>query len=106
MSIFVVFIIFLTILEASAEESGIKKISKIDFGENWPFSVEKGILKCEQPGIVTFKVNNIEYAVNGLADTKGYTDIRPIWLDSPNLYQPKINIAPIINAGLELCGEK
>jgi len=82
------------------------EINKTQFGEDWPFSVNKGILSCEGQGIVTFIANKKIYAVNGLADAARYKNIDEIWLNGKDSYQPKIGLGPIINEGLKLCDNK
>lgn len=85
-----------------ASETGMA-VSAADFGENWPLTVEEGILRCEPPGAVVFSTGGKDYAVNGMAATQGYDDIDPIWADGE--VTPKENIGPLINAGLALCEE-
>ena len=97
------------------------RISEADFGKTWPFTVSEGELRCSGIGVVTFKVNNVAYAVNGLAASAGFAPIEPIWkLDRVQNEQIakalkiavaefeaqhglRINIGPVINAGLDLC---
>ncbi|MDM8563956.1 DUF2511 domain-containing protein, partial [Candidatus Marithioploca araucensis] len=81
-----------------------------DYGEKWPFTLPNGELECYHPGIVTFKANGTTYAVNGLAKSRGYSDIDDIWKIAPNinpnkegLQGRKMDIGNIIKKGLELC---
>jgi hypothetical protein len=95
-----------------------RDVSSLEFGNEWPFTVQRGTLVCKPPGAVVFISSGKKYAVNGLAMSgKRNSNIRPIWksdLESdhakymikkgrPDLV-PKISISPIINAGLKLCG--
>jgi hypothetical protein len=86
-----------------------ERISRADFGNDWPFTVEEGTLGCDdsQGGpAVTFEAAGTVYGVNGFAKTYGYKDIEPIWRDSSDpLAGPKVNIGPIIDRGLELCNQ-
>lgn len=107
-------------VNASALE---QKITADDFGEEWPFTVEEGILSCANDA-VTFRVDRTTYAVNGTATMTGkYKEIEQIWAvdqamyeslaealkitvdevvkSSPSVY--RLNISPIIDAGLALC---
>jgi len=71
----------------------------------WPLTVPSGILRClDDGGSVVFENGEKTYAVNGTATSRGYDDINPIWKAHPNNIIPKVNIGPLINAGLELCG--
>jgi hypothetical protein len=45
------------------------------------------------------------YAVNGIARQSGEcAEIDPIWVDDPDIPGAKMDIGPIIDRGLELCG--
>ena len=45
------------------------------------------------------------YAANGTAkDNTDYPALNPIWAGDPDVDGLKINIGPIIDAGLALCG--
>jgi hypothetical protein len=82
-------------------------VSRATMGEAWPLTVESGTLRCEPPGAVVFTAGGVEYAVNGLAlgqaAQKGWRDIEEIWADNPDPMLPKMDISPLINAGLALC---
>jgi|CXWL01.1.fsa_nt_gi hypothetical protein len=43
-----------------------------------------------------------EYALNGTA-RRDYPDVRPLWLDDPQVHGLKINIGDAIQRGLDLC---
>ncbi len=116
------FLLFAFVSEAHAAS---EKIHESDFGEEWPFTVPDGVLRCSGANDVTFVSQGTEYAVNGSAQPM-YENIDPIWkLDMPlneemaeamveafdmtieearEENQFKINIGPIIDAGLALCG--
>jgi hypothetical protein len=84
------------------------KITKQEFGDKWPFTVDEGILACKGTssfGEVTFTANGKTYAVNGAArGTKKYIPADEIWADNPSpLGGPKKDIGPIIERGLKLC---
>lgn len=85
--------------------SNEQKMSRADLGDDWPLTVESGIVRCEGAGEIYFDAaNGTTYAVNGLAlgrDTAPKID--PIWANNPDIKGTKINIGPIIDQGLELC---
>jgi hypothetical protein len=71
----------------------------------WPFTVPRGILGCQQPpfpGAVTFNVDGTLYGVNGQASEK-YEDIKAIW--RPAAEGLRVDIGPMIERGLKLCEE-
>src|SRR5919205_2500571 len=59
------------------------KINKQEFGKDWPFTVDEGILACKGSGgasEVIFMANGATYAVNGVAKaTKKYRPIDEVW---------------------------
>lgn len=90
-----------------------KKITKQEYGEKWPLTVNEGYISCHNSAIV-FECNDKLYPVNGTAksryDTNSkYNDISEIWayddelnrLDGIQKY--KKDITPIIEAGLKIC---
>ena len=82
-----------------------KLITKMDFGDKWPFTVNEGRLECEGFAVI-FHANGKAYGVNGAATgQKKYSDIKEIWADDPKYpdMNIKIDIGPIIEKGLKLC---
>jgi hypothetical protein len=81
------------------------KIKKEQFGKNWPFTVDKGILR-RRGNLITFIAKGKEYAINGLACSLGiYKDITTIWKKTGRFIEnsPKhVDISPIIKKGLSL----
>jgi hypothetical protein len=72
-------------------------------GNQWPFTVADGTVRCENGLWVTFAAEGHRYAVNGTARTQSdYPDIDPIWAPG-TIEGTKVNIGPIIDIGLDLC---
>jgi uncharacterized protein DUF2511 len=76
---------------------------------DWPLTVPRGTVRCEgsgDVGQVTFLAGGKEYAVNGLAQSQRpeLPKIDVIWKDDPDIPGAKIDISPILNAGLKQCG--
>ena len=85
-------------------------ITQNQLGDQWPFTVSQGMLECIPPGIVTFRVKDKIYAVNGLASSRGYAKIDEIWREDPDKQGQwqvglitKMDLANIIKKGLDLC---
>jgi hypothetical protein len=79
-------------------------ISSSTFQGEWMLTVDSGKLVCEDPSTIIFIApDGTRYAVNGTAKNRGYTDIRPIWKDDPQIPGNKINIGTLIDEGLKLC---
>ena len=116
----------------SVSKKSLIKLSQSDYGEKWPLTVESGFVKCLPlgAGAVVFMSEGNTYAINGIAKgfakQKGFKDIDKIWKYAPTYYKaavedakltgktveevikikgglPKINISPVIEAGLKLC---
>ncbi len=83
-------------------------VTRSDFGDEWPLTVDSGVLRCEEGSAVVFKddADGTVYAVNGMAQTWDLgVDIEEIWADDPDIPEPefRINIGPLLDAGLDLC---
>ena len=91
--------------QGSAATTGSQTVSRADFGEEWPLTVDSGVLSCEGAGSVYFTADDgRRYAVNGTAMTAGDAQrIDAIWADDPTGLSPKKNIGPLIDDGLKLC---
>jgi hypothetical protein len=94
----------------SGTASNERHVSRTDYGEAWPLTVESGTLRCEGASAVTFRSEDgTTYWVNGTAggqaEEHGWQNIRPIWADDPEFEGLKISIGPLIDDGLNLCGD-
>lgn len=83
-----------------------------DFGAEWPLTVPYAIVRCEEKTaegrvlqLVTLEApDGTEYAVNGTArEHTELADLFAIWLDDPENTGLKIDISPVIEAGLARC---
>ncbi|TQN30636.1 uncharacterized protein DUF732 [Haloactinospora alba] len=101
-------------------------VTEAEFEEHdltWPLTETEGELQCEiidGPDVesVTITVDDTEYAVNGVADSRA-EDIEPIWAvnqelldeieeageEAPDDFTPRVGIGDLIDTGLELCDE-
>lgn len=96
---------FAIVVGCAAAPPGLS-VSRAEFGDSWPLTVDRGTLRCEAPGAVIFQApDGSDYAVNGLASSQGYPGIDPIWADDPDPLIPKLSIAPLVDRGLALCPE-
>lgn len=83
-----------------------------EFGEAWPFveGITQGLLQRKPYKIggldfdlILFRVNGKNYAVNGIAKSKGrYTPVDEIWAPDPRIKGAKKSMRPIIQRGLAL----
>ena len=93
-----------------ADEPGL--LVSTDYGNEWPLTVPYVVAHCEgiTAGGRNLQVLTIDapdgttYAANGTAkDHSNYPSLDPVWADNPDVDGLKIDISPIIDAGLMLC---
>lgn len=104
-------VVHLTDISASNEEilrhiETAKRLNKQlllkqEFGDSWAFTVDKGVIENIK-GAVIIRYENAEYALNGVASSRGYNDVSEIWLDNPNIQGTKISIGTFITIGNSL----
>jgi len=82
-------------------------VSRAEFGDRWPLTVESGTLRCEPDygTALVIVVGNVKYALNGRA--RGQID-QTGWRDSRELVRKDqdgglANVGPLIERGLALC---
>ena len=84
------------------------RVHAVDYGDTWPLTRPKAVLRCRSPGALTATVDGREYALNGNAMAMEYPEIRPVWRDNPDTgasATPKVNLWPLMEAARELCVE-
>lgn len=103
----------IALLFAGCGNSG-SKITRAEYGDKWPFTVDEGILSCRDTGVtvgttrmveVTFTANGVTYALNGTAKgNASYADVDSIWAndDRPEFAGVKKDYGPILDRGLAL----
>jgi len=91
---------FLSVAALLPEHSreGIE-ISQAEYGDQWPFAIQQGRLRCEGAGAVILTSRGKDYGVNGIAGRR-YASIKPVRKSTGD---PSIDIGPIISRGLTLC---
>ena len=88
-----------------------RRVARDDFGDQWPFTVDEGVLRCEG-GAVVFTSGGTTYAVNGTALAR--MKVQPTWRESREVWatnarpqppevQTREDLSPIVNLGLALC---
>lgn len=94
-------IVVVTIITAIGTDA--REVAAGDFGGDWPLTVDRGLLVCSL-GQVTLVHDDVEYAVNPLAERTGlYERIDPLRADVGPGANRKMSLEPLIDAGLELC---
>jgi hypothetical protein len=98
----VISLISTTLLLSSCGQSGFE-VKREDYGKDWPFSVEKGVVDCVDRSAAIFKVGDKSYSLNGTAKGRGYASIDSIWLDDPELPGLKMDVSPMRDLALKQC---
>ena len=75
------------------------EISQAEYGDQWPFAIQRGRLRCEGSGAVIFTARGKDYGVNGMAGRR----YASIMLVQKSTGDPSFDIGSIISRGLTLC---
>lgn len=93
--------------KASADpEPGGKQVTRAQFGAKWPLSIESGTLHCKggkAAPAVTLYADGITYALNLNAQSSGYAQPGPIWVDDKDNAGAKLAMGPLVEEGMKLC---
>ena len=79
-----------------------KFVTRADFGEKWPFTVNAGSVVCDM-SLVTFLSGRERYALNFPGKNGVYASVEEIRATNPAIPDTKIGLGPIIDFGLSLC---
>ena len=86
---------------SGGDDPGTRRITRAGYGDEWPLTVDSGVLSCQQGTAVVFTApDGTAYGVNGMA--ADYEEIEPIWAADPTGVAPKKNIGPLIDDGLDI----
>jgi hypothetical protein len=91
---------FLSVTAVLPEPSfeGIE-ISQAEYGDQWPFAIQQGRLRCEGTGAVILTAGGTDYGLNGMASTR-YGSMQPVRKSTGD---PSFDLGSIISRGLTLC---
>lgn len=71
-----------------------------EFGEAWPLTVPKGIVRCETGGEITFQTDGTTFTLTRSPGDSAYSDIsaiRTTGVDGP------MDLGPLVERGVRLC---
>lgn len=89
--------------QATVHQPNRARVTRAQFGDAWPLTVNSGEVECINKYIVVFHApNGKTYGLNGISFGHGYPRIHPIWRDNPRIPGSKVNIGPLIQFGLSL----
>lgn len=108
-SCFLLALLALAVLPSAAVADGSARMTKTQYGKRWPLTVKSGTVHCSGDAVTfaTDGANGRIYAVNGTALGRypNMPKIRAIWRKDPSIPGARIDISPIIDRGLKLCGD-
>jgi hypothetical protein len=109
-----ILVVFLPILLLAGCGSSETKITRAEYGDKWPFTVDEGVLSFRDTGRtvgttrmveVTFTADGVTYGINGTAKGNDrYSDVDAIWANNPSCPGARKDIGPILDRGLALGG--
>ena len=73
-----------------------QSFSQKDYGEDWPFTVEKVSVGCDAMGLPFVEADRRTYGLTGHAVQQGYPPVAPIHIQGKS-------IGPFIEAALAKC---
>jgi len=100
---------WLTLSCTSGTSSETVRVTRQQFGDEWPFAVREATIECRPDNVILLTTGQRTYGLNGTAMDAGYDSIRysSIWLDDPS-YEPgsgiKISLSPLIRWAVDFCG--
>lgn len=90
------------LISGCSKPDGIE-VSRADFGDQWPLTVESGYINCIGWRTAVFHHGGQTYALNGLAKGEGFAPLDPIWRDNPGRGGPKMSVDPLLSLALKRC---
>lgn len=73
-----------------------------EYGNKWPLTVSEARVVLIDSYVAILHAEGGTYALNGMAQSRGYEPIDPIWRDNPDIPGTKISISPLIQLALSL----
>ncbi len=77
-------------------------VDKQHYGDDWPFTVEAGVIGCEDGLYPYFKAKGHTYKLTEMTKPN-YESVAPIWRDNPNKAGSKYSLLIVIDAALGFC---
>lgn len=101
-----VILFFLALLFIACGGPAPGHVTRAEFGDRWPLTVDDGTLSCQFNAVI-FTREGVTYAVNGVAQQmradRKWHDITEIWADNPDTPGLKKSLDPLLARGQQLC---
>lgn len=90
-------------LPGSMTRDGGLAVSRGDYGDKWPLTIDRGVLRCEG-GAITLEASGTMYALNPEAQQRHLGGaLVPVWAPNPKVENARMSISSLIQDGLALC---
>ena len=87
--------------------SGGREVTRLQYGEAWPFTVAKGTVDCDAQGRAIFRTQRPDpsgvWALTGEARAYGYPAIDPFWRENPSMPGTRVPLTEMVRLALEQC---
>lgn len=77
-------------------------VSRQDYGDDWPFTFDTGVLGCEDTFYPYFKAGGHTYQLTPMKKP-GYEDVSTIWRDNPSMPGTKYSLLEVIEVAMNYC---
>jgi hypothetical protein len=93
----------LVVLAGCGQDDERLELSREQLGEQWPLTVERGVLACEDRDL-TITADGTTYALGAGGDGTGRGEpIDPVHAEDEELPGARKSLGPLISRALELC---
>lgn len=84
--------------DSAASRKGYRHVTAGDLGDAWPLTVDHGTVRRHDEALTFAAPDSTEYALNGVAASRGFPEIEPIWKPAPHAtadLPSRMNIKPL-----------
>lgn len=87
----------------SVGQASESRVTAIEFGDDWPLTVDEAELDCLHDGSQLITIRNQVFALNGKAKGKGFRSPDEHLKPHPMFSDVKADVGPLILRARELC---
>ena len=84
-----------------------REVTRQQYGDAWPFTVDRVILDCDAGGRAIVKTRSPDvtgtWGLTGAARTYGYPGVDHMWRDNPAIPGTKVPLTEMIRLALQQC---
>jgi hypothetical protein len=84
-----------------------REVTRAEFGDAWPLTIERATVDCDAQGRAILKTRAPDptgtWALTGAAQQYGYPPIDPFWRENPGIPGTRVPLTELIRLALEQC---